>query len=463
MLVFTEYQKALDSRDLDSSDFILISTAMLESKLGPEAVAEVKDLYVNYNYEDAIGLIKTLAQDPALEAVQEKIFEASERVTDTPEGNQSRRYFETKFTQGMWSQQQKANFDSLAKLAQLINKVNPVYALTPSVKDLSEALNVIATVRDFGERTQSVSEAEGRLRSSPTAMSTQKDRGAKKADDQYSMNPGISKASDPMPVSERLDTAQKNKLADTFYIDRNKQGYSQSRAEVPFVNSVSGTAYTMVAVLSQFIDEHKDDVTLEQDVNNITKSFIAFTCMKGFHSMAEMIDVLNSEEVQGLFRENNLQLDTNFSVLGAEESFKLASDYSKTVNLKRALNAELSERHEEVQGGLKQTASTQRGTVTFMGHGAKEPSKSEKKGGYPGALTQYVRENKATGPRVASAIENILREEGHVKALNTITDFMQYAKGRSFNLKDIKALEQRISTEMNQGLDKAKPSRPKRT
>ncbi len=478
----TAYTQALESPKLDSSDYILLVTQILTDTLGATArdeIAKIQTDYLNQDYDDAIKKINALCDakltDPALAAL---IKSKQDTLVDNPLENQSRRFFETKYSQAVWASQEKPEFASLAKLNELMKQkllaisVAPVdpgddkglkaqadakkalASLPDDVKSIADAQRTIAGMRGFGEVSQEIVKTEGELRKDPSPerknIASTKDRGAPKPKDAsdahgtFSVNPGIVRSTSPVMPADREDTAKKNKVADSWYMNTEKPGYSASRPEVPFVNSISGTAFTLAAVLKAHIEANSDDPNLEHDVNNITKAFVGFTCKEGYHSLAEMVDALNSPSVQKLFEDKNIKLNTSFLTESALTA--VVSDgakYSKDVNLQRGVNTEVT----------AAAGKTKRADAVMVG----SPVKID----IPLALqVQGIKGESITGPQVAEAIKKVTAEKGADAGMLALERFVAYAEAKQPKL-DISAIKE-LKAEMTKvvGKESVAPTKP---
>ncbi|KGP64112.1 hypothetical protein EP47_08185 [Legionella norrlandica] len=274
-----------------------------------------------------------------------------------------------------------------------------------------------------------------------TSISNSKDRGPKRKlpEELISQNPGIVKSISPMPVNELLPTAMSNKVADIFEIDPSiVRGYSKTNTQVPYVNSVSGTTFVLVAVLTHYIEKYKNDSNLENDTNHIIQAFLSFTCKCGYHSLAEMQDVLNDPAVKEIFATNNITIH-DLPQKALDAAIAASGEYATRITLQHRLHEHISERGPS----LTHVESNDRS----------KPSLSFFRKCYPIVLSIYgVRENKATGPRVTEAIKKIREEQGNVPALQAAFNFMHWArqKHRHFNTTELKELIVKMRTEIQQ-------------
>ena len=339
---------------MDRSDFILIALNILENEgkgladrsLMDAAIKQIKIDYLDMNYDGSISKLIEMAgilTDTTIAPLFETTVASIPTDVLKPEDQMSRRYFENKLSHLMWrSLATDSYYDSLDRLAKFMVGENIEYAADKpykalqKVKDLSDMQMVISAIRDFVPRTAIIQAHEDAMRTSGETLSSLKDRGAKRStnDDDigYSLNPGIIKANSPMPEDERLDVkdAKKAKITDTFLINREKEGgYSAARVDIPFVNSVSGTAYTLAAVLQQYALVNATSATLPGDLNNIAQTFVYFTCMQGYHSLSEMKDVLASSEVKDLFIDAGLTINVSFTDENLNKAIDAAQNYAE--------------------------------------------------------------------------------------------------------------------------------------
>lgn len=448
-----DLKRMLKSGKLDSSDFILIGLDILEKEKRTledqtamnEAIHSIKIDYLDISYDNAVSKLITAAESLGEPDIGELFKETATKAAKNskPEQVESRRYFENRFVNEQWEAlDTPAHHDSLDRLAKFMVGANLRYAEGENfsdlrkVNDLTEMEMVIAALRGFGETTDAIFEQENAMRAEEkTPLSGFKDRGAKRGSDDvgHSMNPGIIKANSPMPLDERRERVVKGSITDSFLINRRmEKGYSAGNVDVPFVNSVSGTAYTLAAVLQQYMKANENSPTLQQDMDHIVQTFVAFTCKSGFHSLPEMMDVLRSPEVTDVFDSYNLTINNPFSKNTLDTAINAASHYTETRQSQKG-----------VLGGLSQHGLFKRHV---------EPTT---KVGYPEEIALRVSENKQTGPRVAEALREMYekgkegKEEYSPENCREIAQqYINYANHnhRHFNLTDVK----RFVNDMNQ-------------
>lgn len=405
----SDLRKMLENAKIDTSDFILIALDILkienktlEEQSIEEAIGAIKVDYLEVNYtgavEKLIAAAKTL-KDPSIAKLFEQAAEKAAK-NSKPEHVESRRYFENKFVTEQWKTLDTTDHqDSLDRLAKFMVGANKLYAEKQGfsklrkVNNLNDMEMVISAIRGFGEEgsaTAVVLDKIIEMRHEENALSGFKDRGIERIpkDVGYSQNPGIIKANTPMPLVERREQAVQGSITDSFLIKRTvKDGYSAKNVDVPFINSVSGTAYTLAAVLNEYAKENQQSPTLQKDMDNIIQTFVAFTCKSGFHSLSEMMDVLNSAEVCGIFDVYGLKINHLFSKETLETAITAASDYTETRQSHKSVLSEKSQ-HPLFKRNAEPTA----------------------KASYPGEIALRVREEKLTGPRVERALREMYQE-----------------------------------------------------
>jgi hypothetical protein len=160
-------------------------------------------------------------------------------------------------------------------------------------------------------------------------------------------------------------------------MDEKHPGYSAARAIEPYVNSISGTTYRLVAILKIYMEKNANDPDLEMDVKNIVKAFVGFTCKKGYHSLIEIVDALNDPGVQKLFEERNIKLNTNFLTDNTLKAvFDESASYSKNINLQRGVNEEISSKRPKSVTHARET-NIQNNREKIAAHKEESSSKSE--------------------------------------------------------------------------------------
>lgn len=352
--------QALRFPSLDSSDFILLSSRILQSVLSDTEMQKIQRAYLTNDYITAFDVIAAACAshsaqlDPKVIALikqQAKICSAH----DDPQKNESRRYFDTTLAMKVWDAQGPEEFQSVAKMTPILDIIDmqiPKPPLRPHIiTSKQDVAATIGPIHQYGAQSVPLKEQSQALRRVPTSKYKYKDRGPRFEDrEAQSSNPGIMKANHAMPFNERLHngddtlTVAKGKVTDMFPIDLTKQdGFSINRPTIPFVNSISGTTSDFITLMKGYMKTHKDDPNLQKDVNNLMKLFMAFTCKSGYHAITEMLEVLKEPEVEKIFQERGVILNPIPSAILAK-AFDQAAQHAETINLQRGMRQELLER-----------------------------------------------------------------------------------------------------------------------
>lgn len=430
--------KILESKHLDSSDFILIALDILKHKKRglseesdiDELIEEIKVDYMELNYPDAIKKLIEATGELEHSTIGVLLEAAAERaaLNNRPEQAESRRYFENRLVNLQWNTlDNESHYQSLERLALFMSKSNADYAEKQAFSKLEKIQSldgieaVIAAMRGFGEETASIREKEAALRmEDKLPLSKFKDRGSKRntEDVGFTLNPGIIRANSPIPIDERRPRPRLGSVADSFVIDSEiPEGYSARNVAVPFVNSLSGTTYTLAAVLQQYIEENRGSPHLQQDIDNITQAFVAFTCKSGFHSMSEMIDVIHSPEVSHVFEELGVKMHYSF-YRELDDAIDDATDYLETRQSQKTVLQELTN-HDQFKRHAEPTA----------------------KASYPTELMAKVSEKEQSGARVAAALMKIYSKKQYspTQCRELAQQYLNYAK-INFPKADMKAV-----------------------
>ncbi|PWY54854.1 hypothetical protein DGG96_14625 [Legionella qingyii] len=85
--------------------------------------------------------------------------------------------------------------------------------------------------------------------------------------------------------------------------------WSNNRSRAAYVGSVSGHTCNIVFMLNYYMQANRKDPNLSQDINLFLVQLVAVYTKRGYHSMLEVIDVLHDPVIQEVFKENNVTLD----------------------------------------------------------------------------------------------------------------------------------------------------------
>ena len=143
------------------------------------------------------------------------------------------------------------------------------------------------------------------------------------------------KANQAMPADE-LIPVQENRITDIFAINPAiEKGFSASRPQTPFVNSLSGTAFSTAMTVEAFINEYSEDPQIQEHIDNIVQGLVAQAISLGFHSLGELMEVFNEPPVQKLISSHHVELKLIYPEDVLEKAFDQAADYAKKIALDR--------------------------------------------------------------------------------------------------------------------------------
>jgi hypothetical protein len=334
----THVLSALNSQQLDTSDFILLSTRLIElatnaSPSNESLLKVIRQHYLQQNYEGAIeNIFKICALEENKSTLGQEIIQKltliKSRLHDEPTKNKSRRFYETLYALKLEDQNKSAtNYSMFQQFSNILNSLrgSPLQL----VSNFNDALKVITAICALNDRI------EMELKKQSPKYNV-KDRDRNENERCSSSNPGIMKPLSPNFADHLIPPRAVDKVNLDLSVD---QGYSKSNPTVPFVTSISGTTFTLVALLEKYIQKYQGDKDLTTQVNRIVNLFISTYIIKGYHSYLEMIDVLKEPAIHSIFARNNIQLD--YGIIDAADEFRKAQDYALGLSLKSNLHASI--------------------------------------------------------------------------------------------------------------------------
>ena len=346
--VESEYSKALQAKNLDSSEYIILSMGYLESNASKDpAFAEIfkqmREHHANGNYSEAKALISQLINNhpelasPAMAAL---ISKRATGLNDNPDENHNRRFIETRLAEALENNMVlSGSYASVAKFVPVMQQLGIRSSLKSTGQSITEARENILKICMLNDNIEI---------------------GLKSLDDDYkhkdrfekstkpidkavaSRNLGIMKAVTPNFYDLITNVDMKGKVADRFRVDTTKaEGFSATNANVPFINSISGTTFTLAAILAEYMKQNKADPNLQTDVNNMVRMFMAVYVKQGFHSLGEMTLVLNHPNIKKLFDDNNVKLDLGFPPNVLNQVYEEAKLYTKVTCVRKVMQDQL--------------------------------------------------------------------------------------------------------------------------
>ena len=350
-----KFTQALAAPKLDSSDFILLSMDMLRGALGEEADKHLNAVSAKYQEQDYEGAFKGLielaggSEEKLGGDVVALMKSKSTALRDDPTANQSRRFYETRLATHLEEELKTSGaFRSVGGMRDVIAKQFQAKGRNvslPAVNSPEDAQTLIGLICRFNDNIEMGLKEDSPAYQSKDRLERPKEKtgdGTKEID-KLSRNPGVMKANAPNFTDLVSEQDSKNRVPERNAIDASKkEGYSAEHPEVPFVASISGTTFTLVALLDDYMKANANDASLGTNVSNIVKSFMAFYIKNGFHSYSEMQDVLREKNIKEVFTKYNVAVDLGVSDAVRDKTNKDAQDYAKGVSLKGAMQAELT-------------------------------------------------------------------------------------------------------------------------
>jgi hypothetical protein len=332
----------LNAENLDESSFLLIAAKLIENILGEERVANFlasfKRLYFQQNYPEAFASLHQFCtqHEKALGAAfVQTILIKSSQVRSDPMENPSRRFFETMYAQSADNEyQQQQDFSVFEDLKKVYNEVKPGFALAlqTDVDNYEKARNLLLAFQIMNDSIELLLKGK-------SSVYKKKDRNRAELGSTLTSNPGIMKSTAPNFADKVVVAHEKPKIT----IDPNiEEGYSKNNPRTPFVASISGTTFTLMVVLTEYIKQHQKDPNLQQKLNQIVNFWNATYIKEGYHSIKELVDVFEDPHIQQFFTEANISL--NFCQQNAlDEAFVKAENYALALANRSVMHQELTE------------------------------------------------------------------------------------------------------------------------
>lgn len=394
---------------LDTTEWILNSLSMLQAfpakKSKQPFIDEVKTLFFNSDYLNAqrliLKLIRHLGSDESIKAV----IGGFERISlQNPKRSYARRFFEARIGYHLSKSLGEQHHKSLERFQKIVEAMSDTpLNLTDRPKTTDDIQALFTAARKVGDNNSQILIAQDLFREH-SSLYLSKDRGCKKTSPSYSAHCSIFTANQPVPAvspyqSTRIGCGRTPDEFDIAEKCKALQGFSASNPDTPFVNSVSGTVYTLVIWLTFHIDHYKNSLSedeLNADINNIMTSYICTALNDGYHSLHEMLSVLRQPEVIKIMEEHGLILQLShphFSNI-LNIAINEACEYSQTLCNRRSLLASLHKTTRtiapvrstsaEFYGRLKHAFASKKGLGLYDDKPSITVRPPVHKGGHPG-------------------------------------------------------------------------------
>ncbi len=300
----------LKSQSLDESAFLLVAANLLEKKLGSkhgfiDFLAKLKTQYFHQDYQGALESLRQYAKkhEDVLGAVfVQALVDKSMQLTSNPNENTTRRFFETIYAQNLDKQAQEiSDFSVFHDLNGVYNRVKPEF-----VEDVQTKIENYEQARKLMLAFEIMNDSIELGLKDQSSLYKKKDRNRAELGDVLISSPGIMRSTAPNYADKLVEAHKMPKIE----MDPNKKtGYSHSNPQTPFVASVSGTTFTLMVVLTEYVKEHKDDTNLQANINQIINFWNATYIKEGYHSIRELVDVFNEPHIKKVFTDANVTLD----------------------------------------------------------------------------------------------------------------------------------------------------------
>jgi len=358
-LSVSEYMATLQKKNLDHSEYLILTLGFLETVaekgiVQEEMIEKLQQAYFDTRYEEAFAIINEFIEthkDHLVEIYGMDILngmknKSSEEVN--PENNLIRGFYETKLAEIYIASIKKSDFN--------MNGINNVYKFFKLkeiifdhlVKELSEFLNAF-NGRDLEERY-------AYLQDNSLMFEDMRDRGYKNGFERnhknynpsltiYSANTGVMKSTQSNFYDETSEKPLINKVIDKSKII--KIGYFNKHKREVFAGSISGHAYYIAAVLEKYLKKNAPyyaAMNLEQDINYFIKACVASYIYQGFHGLGEIMDVFRDPIIKDIFYQYDVKIDFSWPQKILEEATKKTQEYARVTLLKEVMHQEIKER-----------------------------------------------------------------------------------------------------------------------
>ncbi|MEO8400967.1 MAG: hypothetical protein ABI597_04090 [Gammaproteobacteria bacterium] len=362
-----EYKTALQDTALDISAFIVLTTGFLKSILGNKlnsTIRKIEEDLLNIKFTDCLEQIKSLLHAKEVTPDVKKKLEYVEAMIDKKyenvdiDRNYTRRFFETRLSQYYLGKLSAPNSPSIAdQKGTSISKKNDRLASINKISSFLTGLTIQSpdelnhVMLNFSEYKDPEGKYLLRMNALNNGCALYDLHDRKKRieyDDQegnpetsLSRNPSILKANQPTYATDLSEYSLVNKVGEL----RSPTPYGKKYLYSAFVSSVSGHTFFIVGMLEEYMDKHKKDPVLNQDINNFCGAFISHYMSFGFHSYFEIMHVLQEKTIQALFKAYEVKIDSPFmdgedqDIL--QNAFQDTFEYTKQRCVKNVMHDEL--------------------------------------------------------------------------------------------------------------------------
>jgi hypothetical protein len=380
-----------DSNEMDTSDFIITLTYVvmkqqLKNPFSPFLLEEAMQYYLLNDYEKAFSKLAQIVfldsgfKYCAITKEQVRTKLADTFIKDDPTLNLSRRYFETQLANKVWVDSMPGSLHGFECIRVFMQEINErelgggrnSVNLPPRIESETDVKSLLVGMRDLVDRTAFLDRESCELKASITIYKSKTRERKPTLGPQVSSNPGILKATHPVPLDDLVEEEQ-NKVVDMFTVAfsvvlakrwveplhfspvSGGGSYAQARPTVPFVNSISGTMRDIVVLISKFIEARIDSFskqTLQSVADDILKVYLAFAVKSGFHSMGELLDILREPQVRDLSAQHGIVYRVELDTELIKNVVVKSADYVDVMVRRKMLLTEIESREQQCVGDI---------------------------------------------------------------------------------------------------------------
>ncbi len=243
----------------------------------------------------------------------------------------------------------------------------------------------------------------------------------------------------------------RNMLVDASQVAQKEEGAHQwfwknNRERSAYVGSSSGHTCNIVGMLTKYMEKYRDDPILNRDINFFLVQLVAVYAKRGYHGTLEVIDVLHDEDVKKIFKSYNVDVDLR-SYFAKNPECRAFLEYAMN---DASAYAQVMVNNYRIKSGV-QFINTRLNGSLFSDRSGKA---------YPVLLQLHdVPMKKASGPRVALAIRRIEEEHGKFIALKVAKQFLSWSKlkNKKYNLMDVVELVNELGIKIEKAKLQSKP------
>ncbi len=339
-----QYEAALKTDKLDTSDTLLLMMAMWEQKITHATMLQIKNAYVVSDYKTAKNkILQELRGQSDLYAMASEGFSKAAKQ-DHAEKDASRRYFDTHFSVDVLVSRTKKDTASMRRFFKKLN----IFSLS-ELKTMYDLWNKVSPEK----RTELHRQGRDLVHGVRTLL----DQENTPPEDRYSQAPGILKANMPLPMTELNPNVKKNRGVDKPR-GLEPSSFAIRNPHIPVVGSTgSEQLYLMLGFVQAYLRKKfykkgkpvnvstSKKAQISEDLHAIVKNLSAHMVQKGIHSFGEITETLQSLPVQALFGHYGIKLNLDFSSTNRNKIFTDAAFYANTLASKMMLNESVQKAH----------------------------------------------------------------------------------------------------------------------